>query len=333
MDRAGEDDGYEVLDDGRGRDTDPGSAPVALPPLDLSEKAGDDGTPPTVGLAANRFGRGWTAAVALFVIGLLLGGYVWTVRNEAADLAAEAGQVALVAGWFDAEFSPDRELTRLTVALYNAGPREVLVHSARPDGWMAADGPAGPETATIPAAGWADAEIAARPACPGPVPRRLHTEVRTEQGESSVVITLPQEPGSLDQYQWLLCGEFDALNFVLVTGIEDISPAGPGALRMVLAALVASPSPDPVEITAVGGSAAGFRAASIGPPVSVPGGVEPIVSLELEWQIDSCPATHELGELAVDVEFNQNPGATVKALLPDQAIAALGRFAAAECGP
>lgn len=330
MDRDDEDERLEVLDDGRARDTEPGSAPVALPPLDLSEP--DDGTPPTVGLAANRFGRGWAATVALFVIGLLLGGYVWSARNEAADLAAEAGRVALVAGWFDAEAPRDLGLTRLTVALYNVGSRDVVVDSVRPDGWVAADESARSEGTTIPAAEWADAEITARPSCPGPVPDRLHAEVRTGQGESSVVITLPQEHSDIARHQSLLCGEFDALTFVTLSGVDDISTARPGVLRMVLVLRVSSPSPGPVEITAVGGSGAGFRGVSTGLPVSVPGGVEPIVSLELEWQIDSCAATHELDELAVDVEFNQNPGATVAVLLPNPAIAALGRLAAVECG-
>jgi hypothetical protein len=128
-----------------------------------------------------------------------------------------------------------------------------------------------------------------------------------------------------------MCGEFDALTFVTVGPTVHISSAGPGVLRMVIAVVVSTPSPGPVEITAVGGSGAGFRGVSTGLPISVPDGAETTVSLE--WHIDSCAATRELGELAVDVEFNQNPGASVAAPLPAQAIAALARFAAAECGP
>ncbi len=330
MDRDREDEQLEVLDDARNRGGGQSSAPPTLPPLDLTAEVGDAAPPAAAQVAPASFGRGWVAAVAVFVIGVLVGGYVWSARTEAAYLAAEAERVALVAGWFNAEWSRDRGPTRLTVSLHNAGSRDVTVRSVRPDGWVAGGRPARPDAVTIAAGEWADAEIPARPTCPSAVPDRLLIEAQTEQGESSLAIPLPQQ-GELDRFQSLMCGEFDAFNFVAVTGIQDISPAGPRTLHMVLVLLVHSPAREEIEITAVSASGAGFRGTSSWLPISMPAGGEAPVSIA--WHIDSCAATRELGELAVDVEFNNDSGTSLPALLPNRAIAALSRFAVAECGP
>ena len=66
-----------------------------------------------------------------------------------------------------------------------------------------------------------------------------------------------------------------------------------------------------------------------GLPVSIAGGPETPVSLELEWLIDSCTETYQLDEIAIDLEMRtQDDNTTVEAPLPHHAIAVLGRFAA-----
>lgn len=87
-----------------------------------------------------------------------------------------------------------------------------------------------------------------------------------------------------------------------------------------------------VDIIAATASDAGFRAAIAGLPVSIAAGPESSVPLELEWYIDDCARTHELGEFAVDFETRTSDGTpSVAAPLPPHAIALLGRFAAEEC--
>lgn len=332
-DEGRDDTGYETLDLGRGNTGRPGRTPRELPPLDLGELSGHRDRPQPGGGFWGRLSPRWRrrgAAATAFVLGLAAGAYVWDARSDAADLAAEAGQVELLVGWFGLEPSPTREAAQVTVTLHNAGPRDVDVLAVRPTGWAAVSD-AAPAATTVPPAEWTEVGITADPVCDAPVPDQLEVEVRTGQGESSVAIALPPGRAYLDLLQELLCGESGLFFGVNVNRGVELIPSEPGILRMIVTFRVFSET-TLVEVTAASAAVAGLRAEAIGLPVEVPGGGEVVVPLELEWHVDTCARTSELGEVAADVELRAaDRTATVEVQLPDRAIAMLGRFVAEEC--
>jgi hypothetical protein len=254
---------------------------------------------------------------------------VWDARSDAVDLAAEASAVKLVAGSVMPD-SPAGEGLRLAVRLHNAGARDVTVLALHLTGWEARDEFAAAQATTVPAAGWADVFATVRPACNAPVPEQLEARVLTEAGERPAAIALPPGSGMLALILEVECNglavgtliEFD--RSVLLHAYES------GTLRMVVTARVWSPAD--VDITAVRASDAGFRAATTGLPVSIGADPETAVQFELEWHIDDCARTHELGEFVIDFETGSPDDVpSLAAPLPPHAIALLGRFAADEC--
>jgi hypothetical protein len=331
MDRGRDDEGFEVLDIGRGRDTAPAPAQHDLPPLDLAEPVADGSGQPL----GSRSGpwRRWGMAAAVFLIGVAVGAYVWSVRSDAAASALEDGQVVLVAGWFGFDQSPTGfDVSRPTVTLFNAGSRDVEVMSVRPVGWLTHADPAVGRSTTFPPAEWVEVRMAALPPCGEPVPDRLEAEIRSGQGEFSMTVALPPGGGRLDQIQAVICDEVDMPYSVIVNRSVGLAASEPGTLRTIVTLSVASRAA--VEITAAGTSEAGFRAVATGLPVGIPDDAfETSVSLELEWRVEECAATHGLDEPALYVELRTaSEATTVAAGLPTQLFAVLGRFAAAECG-
>jgi hypothetical protein len=332
-DKDRDDTGFEILDLGRGNTGGPGRTPRELPPLDLAELSGHDDRPQPRGGPWSRLSPGWrrrVAAATAFVLGLAAGAYVWDARSDAADLVAEAGQVELLVGWFGLEPAPTREAAQATVTLHNAGPRDVDVLAVRPTGWAAVSD-AAPAATTARPAEWTEVGIAADPICDAPVPDQLEVEVRTGQGESSVEIALPPGRAYLDWLQELLCGGFELFFDANVNRGVELIPSEPGTLRMIVTFRVFADT-NLVEVTAASAAAAGLRAEAVGLPVEVPGSGEAVVPLELEWHVDTCARTSELGEVAADVELHAaDRRATVEVQLPHRAIAMLGRFVAEEC--
>lgn len=332
-DEGRDDTGYEVLDLGRSPAVGAGRAARELPPLDLGEISGHGDRPQPGGGVWSRLSPRWrrrSAVATAFVFGLAAGAYVWDARGDAADLAAEAGQVELLVGWFGLEPSPTRDAAQVTVTLHNAGPRDVDVLAVRPTGW-AALGDAAAVATTVPPAEWTAVGVAADPVCDAPVPDRLEAEVRTGQGESSVEIALPPGRAYLDPLQEFLCDELGLFFGVNVNRGVELIPSETGTLRMIVTFGVFSHTML-VEVTAASAAAAGLRAEAIGLPEEVPGDGQAVVPLELEWHVDTCAGTSELGEVAADVELRAaDRAATVEIQLPDRAIAMLGRFVAEEC--
>lgn len=336
MDRGRDDEGFEVLDIGRGRDAAPAPAQDDLPPLDLTEPGADGGGQPLGSRSGpwHRWWRRWGMAAAVFLIGVAVGGYVWSVRSDAAALAVEEGQVVLVAGWFGFDQSlPGFDVRRPTVTLHNTGARDVEVISVRPAGWLThADRAVGRST-TIPAAEWVEVRMTALPPCGEPAPDRLEAVIRSGQGDFSTTVALPPGGGRLDHIQAVICAEVDLPYSVVVNRTIGLAASEPGTLRTIVTLSVASRAA--VEITAAGTSEAGFRAVATGPAIGIPAdAVDTSVSLGLEWTVAECAATHALDELALHVEVRTaSETTTVAAQLPTQFFAVLGRFAAAECGP
>lgn len=330
MDRSS-DEGYETVELGRGAvPDDDGAAAPALPPLALDQQVGGPGSPPPdVSNPPGPAWRRWATMAAVFAFGLIAGASVWDARSDTVDLATEASEVKLVAGSVLPEPTTPGE-GRWAVRLHNAGARDVTVLALHPTGWDTNDEPVQAQATTVPAAGWADVVATFSQNCNAPVPEQLDARVRTEAGEQQAAIALPPGAGIL---AWILEAECSGLaartviefdRSVLVDAYES------GTLRMVVTARV-QPRAE-VDITAVSASDAGFRAATKGLPVSIEAGAESSVPFELEWQIDDCARTHELGELAVEFETRTSDGTpSVAAPLPHRAIALLGRFAAEEC--
>jgi hypothetical protein len=335
MDHGRDDEGFEVLDIGRGRDSAPAAAQHDLPPLDLAEPVADGSGQPLGSRSGpwHRWWRRWGMVAAVFLIGVAVGAYIWNVRSDAAALAVEDGRAVLVAGWFGFDQSlTGFDVSRPTVTLHNTGARDVEVISVRPAGWLTHADPAVGRSTTVPPAEWVEVRMAALPPCGEPVPGRLEAEIRSGQGEFSMTVALPPG-GRLDQIQAVICDEVDMPYSVIVNRTVGLAASEPGTLRTIVTLSVASRAA--VEITAASTSEAGFRAVATGPPVGIPDDAfETSVSLGLEWNVEECAATHSLDELALHVEVRTaSATTTVAAQLPTQLYAMLGRFAAAECGP
>ena len=330
MDRSS-DEGYETVELGRGAvPDDDGAAAPALPPLALDQQVGGPGSPPPdVPNPPGPAWRRWATMAAVFAFGLIAGASVWDARSDAVDLAAEASAVKLVAGSVMPD-SPAGEGLRLAVRLHNAGARDVTVLALHLTGWEARDEFAAAQATTVPAAGWADVFATVRPACNAPVPEQLEARVLTEAGERPAAIALPPGSGMLALILEAECSGWAAGPLIDFNPTVLLQTYESGTLRMVVTARVWSPAD--VDITAVSASDAGFRAATKGLPVSIGADPDTWVPFELEWHIDDCARTHELGEFVIDFETRTSDGTpSVAAPLPPRAIALLGRFAAEEC--
>lgn len=336
----------EVLEPGE--DSRTRRADGALPTLDLGDRTAhpDDEVGDPAPRTPMPTWQRWAALAVAFVVGVAAGAYVWYARDESARLAAEADRVVLVASQVTGAFSYDqfgliRAPNRLSVELHNPGPRDVRVSDVRLREWRFQQD-SGPRRArTVPQGGWTRFALVGDLSCIGSVPRQLEVDVRTDEAGSTIVVPLPPAGRELDDSSLLqtldsiyssVCGDTGSGRIMARTINTRRDAVDPQVLQMGVQLLVPGPE---AEITAIDGSAAGYRGVGTDPDLPVPsGGDRRSVTVTVDWRIDSCSDTAELNEAVLDLEISESrDAAAVTVMLPPEAVAALARFGAEECGP
>ncbi|MFW6091111.1 MAG: hypothetical protein ACODAF_04500 [Actinomycetota bacterium] len=339
------DDDYEVLDPGEyPRDR---QADGVLPILDLGDRT--DGPADGVGDHAGRVPmptwQRWAALAVALVVGAVAGAYVWYARDESARVAAEADRVVLVASQVTGAFSYDqfgliRAPNRLAVELHNPGPRDVRVSDVRLREWRFQQDSGPRRVRTVPQGGWTRFALVGDLACVGSVPRQLEVDVRTDAGRASIVVPLPPVGRdhddrsllqTLDSIYSSVCGDTGSGRIMARTINTRRAAVDPQVLQMGVQLLVPGPE---AEITAIHGSAAGYRGVGTDPDLPIPsGGDRRSITVAVDWRVVNCSLTAELGGASLDVEISEaGESAAVNVMLPPEAVAALARFGAEECG-
>jgi hypothetical protein len=316
----------EILDLGPRSRSERGDSARSLPPLHLGgpPPADDekDGPP--------SWWR-WGALALAVVVGLTTGVLVSNARHDAADIAAAEQEILLVAGNPMITFihAPAADLS---FPLYNAGPLDVVVHSARPEGWTIVDDVDNPPTTTLRTGEWTNVLTTVEAdECAGDTPTVLELTVRTEAREQGAQVTLPAG-NVLREAKDLRC-DTDPV-FVAGIGVErvQILPSAPDLLvmRLYLRAFEPNLSFDLINIDA---APPGFEMVAATVPVSFrPGGRSP-TRLDVTWGITECSVTEQLGPVVFDVELLDGDGPPTKSeiVLAEEGIAALARFGGDRC--
>jgi hypothetical protein len=315
----------EVLDLGPRPRSERGSSSRSLPPLRL------DGLPPADDEEGPPSWRRWAALAVAVTVGLVVGVLVSNARHEAADVTAAEEEVRLVAGIPEITFI-QAPAVDLSFPLYNAGPLDVVVHSARPEGWTIVDESDDPRPTTLRPGTWTNVltTVAARE-CAGPTPTVLELTVRTQAREQGADVDLPA--GSvLREAQDLACDTNPAYQIGIGVQRVEVLPSTPDILvtRLYLRAFDPSLRFDLISIS---GSAAGFETVGATVPVSFqPGGRSP-TQLDITWGVVDCTLTGLLGEVVFSAELVDSNGRTTnhRIVLAEEGIAALARFGVDRC--
>ncbi len=325
---------YEVL--GAGQPDDPAADRTAgLPALDLGERTNArDDLPGPPGRDPMPAWQRWAAIALSVVVGGCAGAYVWHARTESAEHAAGARAVELVAGQVSGSLQHDRfglpqPPRRVFVELHNAGERDVRVRDVRLAGYQLSGDRDPSSTETVPAGEWLRFALMGEPACVGSVPDHVDVDVRTDGGDSSVVVPLPPDDAlrlRLRDVYRLACPDIAPRTIVSEAINARRGPVDPERLQMGVQLLVPGPE---TEITALDASAAGFRGEGTDLPVTAGGGRRS-VTVTIDWHLDSCADATGLSEVTLDVQLGGG-GDTVPVALSSRAVAVLARFAAEEC--
>lgn len=328
MDDQHEDGTYEILDlrpplgrqraedaDSHAQRDETGPADV----VDLGETAGS-GPPAPVTPPPRWHRRAIMAGVLL--AGIAVGGYGWHARTE----AVHAARVEVIGVDLRGQVDRDDEQSRFFAQIQNSGPRDVTIIDMRFPG---EPDPAGDEIreVTVPAGGTQVVATRGTIDCESGIPENLEAEVRTEAGITSV--SVPLAPVTTLRLSFTpLCGQFD----------EQFNEPGAYLFSNSLQTVIGSPvhhmvvgmdhALGDVEVTDVAVDAPGFAAAPTNLPVVVSRGRP--ASLELDWTVTDCAATHELVAVDVEVGYADRPSTTTT--LPYSSILELSRFAVSECG-
>ena len=317
---------YEILDLGKRRRADTGREPRELPPMRLGDESSEQPESPIPPW------RRIAGAAVVFTVGAVAGAYLWNAREDAAELAAAGAATELVAGGVEGGTFAGESVQRFTVAMLNAGPRDVEVLSVRPEGWVlpGADQVAGPQTA--PAGEWTSIRMSTVPDCEAPTPQALEVRVRTEARESAMTVPLPPGEHLFGDVRESLCTGDITLYSAIVQEIRILPSDDPDVLLMELGLTQLDPSLefDVVDATA---SAAGFHAEATGLPVSLTSEVRSPQPLLLSWGVQNCELTLVLDDIGLMLEMTSGTGSTHvdNPDVPGQAVAALARFGVDRC--
>ena len=317
---------YEILDLGKRRRADTGREPRELPPMRLGDESSEQPESPIPPW------RRIAGAAVVFTVGAVAGAYLWNAREDAAELAAAGAATELVAGGVEGGTFAGESVQRFTVAMLNAGPRDVEVLSVRPEGWVlpGADQVAGPQTA--PAGEWTSIRMSTVPDCEAPTPQALEVRVRTEARESAVTVPLPPGEHLFGDVRQALCtGDFEAYG-AFVQEVRILPSGDPDVLLMELGLMPHDPALefDVVDATA---SAAGFHAEATNLPVSFNSDIRSPQPLVLSWGVQNCELTSVLGDIGLMLEMESRSGSMHidNPMLPGQGVAALARFGVDRC--
>jgi hypothetical protein len=289
-----------------------------------------DGPPPADDEDGPPAWRQWAALAVAIAVGLAVGVLVSNARHEAADATAAEEEVRLVAGVPEITFI-QAPAVDLSFPLYNAGPLDVVVQSARPEGWTIVDESDDTRPTTLRSGTWTNvlATVAARE-CAGPTPTVLELTVRTQAREQGADVVLPA--GSvLREAQDLACDTNPAYQVGIgVERVEVLLSTDVLVMRLYLRAFDPSMRFDLISIS---GSAAGFETVAATVPVSFqPGGRSP-TQLDITWGVVDCTLTDLLGQVVFSAELVDVNGRTAndRIVLAEEGVAALARFGVSRC--
>lgn len=287
--------------------------------VDLGETAGSG--PPAPLTPPPRWHR-WAIMAGVLLAGIAVGGYGWHARTE----AVHAATVEVIGVDLRGEFGRDDEQSQFFAQIQNPGPRDVTITDMRFPG---VPDPAGDEIreVTVPAGGTQVVATRGTIDCDSGIPENLEAEVRTGAGITSVSVPLaPVTTLSLSFTP--VCGQRG----------EQVNEPGAYLFSNSLQQVIGSPVHHMVvgmdhwlgrvEVTDVAVDAPGFAAEPTNLPVVIGRGRP--VSLELDWTVTDCAATHELEAVSVEVGYADRPSTTTA--LPYSSILELARFAVSECG-
>jgi hypothetical protein len=317
---------YEILDLGKRRRADTGREPRELPPMRLGDESSEQPESPIPPW------RRIAGAAAIFTVGAVAGAYLWNAREDAAELAAAGAATELVAGRVEGGTWAGDPLQRFTVAMLNAGPRDVEVLSVRPEGWTLPPGDQAAEPQTAPAGQWTSIRMSTLPDCEAPTPQALEVRVRTEARESAVTVPLPPGERQFGDVRQSLCTSDFAAYGATVQEVRILPSGDPDSLLMELG-LVAYDQAVEFDVVEATASAAGFRAEATNLPVSLRTEVRSPQPLLLSWAVQNCELTSVLGDIGLMLEMTSGTGTmhVDNPMLPGQAVAALARFGVDQC--
>lgn len=311
----------EILDLGA-RPRDPrADSPRTLPPLHLDGPPAEDDEgkqrPPWLGRAAVAI-----AAVTGVVVGVLGS----NARHDAADIAAAESAVHVIAGAPQVDGGPFG--VTVSLPLFNAGPRDVEVIWARPEGWRIPPD-ARPRNVLLPRDFWVSVRSSAVPDCGVSTTDVIELRVRTEAREQTITVEVPA-PTDLFEARRIACEANPSMG-AYVESVEIVEPLRPDTLTMRLSMKSFDPN---LRFTLVGvtASAPGFRMINAVVPVQFERGAR-ASEVDITWEIVGCEATQTLNDVNLGLEFQDEQGRplTGGTALPGRGVAELARFALEQC--
>ncbi|MGH8776077.1 MAG: hypothetical protein ACRDWI_13230 [Jiangellaceae bacterium] len=315
----------EILDVGRRRRRERVELDQPLPPMHIGGPQPDDEAATT-----SSWGR-WTALGAALAVGLVCGILVANSRNDAAESAAAAEEVQLVANIPLLTEVGDDALS-MTMQFNNTGPLDLEILTVRPEGWDFHNDAPERRPRTARTGEWTTVTSVVVPDCnPSVLPNSLEVAVLTAAGKQTVSVPL-QATGVLRDARSLVCS--DARPIALGISQVEVLEVDEGGLRMALRmqAFGSSATAAPFDVTGVNAVVGGFAVADAAVPVSFgSGGSSPV---EVIWEVVRCDIRDTLGNVEIQVDVTDEDGRTfVEGVpLPGEGIAALARFGEAECG-
>ncbi|HEX5994764.1 MAG TPA: hypothetical protein VFY84_06445 [Jiangellales bacterium] len=259
---------------------------------------------------------------SVFLAGIAAGGYGWYARTE----AVQAANVEVIGVDLRGQEVPNNQQSDLFAQVHNLGPRDVTITDLRLPGEPDPTGNQIREV-TVPAGGTRIVATRGTIDCESDLPDALEAEVRTEAGTASVSVPLASGT-TLELYFSPLCDRSD----------EQIRDVGVFLFSNSLDPVIGSPVHHMVlgmdhrlgnvEIKDVTVDAPGFAAEPTNLPVVIRRGRPG--SLELDWSVTDCGATHDLARVEVEVAYADRPPTVTT--LPYSSVLELARFAVAECG-
>jgi hypothetical protein len=317
----------EFLDLGRAGRREERDSPLSLPPMHIGDQPPVDDDEP-----ADQPRRWqWAIVVIAIVAGLIVGALVADARRDAADLATAESEIDLIVGEPLIVDPPEAiQDTPFQVPLYNAGPLEVELLWARPQGWEVAETAVRRPT-TLPPDVWVPVRVSAVPDCSELLsPDVLELRVRTQARERTISLPLPRA-GVMQEARTAVCQPFSPVG-AYVEEVQVVPSSQPDTLTMRLRMRAFDPNLR-FTLTDLSASAPGFRMIDATVPVQFERGARSF-PLDTTWQIVGCDATQTLNEVNLGLEFHDDDGErqTDGAELPGRGVAELARFAVEQCG-
>lgn len=255
--------------------------------------------------------RHWVIMVAVFLVGVMVGGYAWFVR---ADILESAHVDLIVTEIRHEPPHSDGTLTRVIVYVRNVGDEEVTVTDAWLPG-MASAGDGDIREAVIPAGEKAAIALDGELNCGTGLPDVIGADVQTQDGVASAELPVPATNFVHASACRSAAGEVwvEPARGARGTGVEVAEPVESG-LAVAIPLRIRSWSVDEVEVAHVAVSAVPGLDAE---PSGLVGRHEThsVADLRVEWTVTGCSERY-LGEpIDVTVTFADHRPATVH--LPD----------------